>query len=158
VRGRSRRRDHVPKIYAVSGASPPRDRPELGLEGASVGYRRLALLLGGVTLATFGTDRLLSETAGSSLGAVPAYVMAAVVLAVGVGALRAAVHGHGVETAVLRALGPVGGFAAYLVGYHLVRPPSTDSPTWFVFGGFAGGVVTVGVAAYAVSRFVERIR
>ncbi|WP_372910685.1 hypothetical protein [Salinigranum sp.] len=84
--------------------------------------------------------------------------MAAVVLAVGVGALRAAVHGHGVETAVLLALGPVGGFAAYLVGYHLVRPPSTDSPTWLVFVGFAGGVVTTGVAAYVVGRFVERFR
>lgn len=115
--------------------------PNPAQQARRVGYRGLALLPGDVTLATFGTDRLLSETAGSPLGAVPAYVIATVVLAVGVGALRAAVHGHGVETAVLLALGPVGGFAAYLVADHLVRPPSTDSPTWLVF----------------VGRFVERV-
>lgn len=121
-------------------------------------YRGLALLLGGVTLATFGTDRLVSATTGWSLGAAPAYVMAAVILAVGVGSLHAATHGQGVETAVRLALGPVGGFATYLVGYHLVRPPSTDSPTSLVFVGFAAAFLATGVVAHLVGRFLGRAR
>ncbi|GAA0216362.1 hypothetical protein [Halobaculum roseum] len=122
-----------------------------------VGYRGLAALLGVVTLATFGIDRFLYETAGQSLGEVPAYVMGGVLLVVGVSAFYASVNGKDIGTAVLLSLGPVGGLFVYLIGYHLVLPPSTDSPTWLIFLAFAGVLLAIGTVAHLCGRLVKRV-
>lgn len=117
-----------------------------------IGYRWLSAVFGIVTLVTFGTDRFLSETTGLSVGDAPAYVLGGVVLAVGASALYAPAQGRSVTTAILLAVGPVCGLALYLIGYHLVLPPSTDSPTWIVFLAFAGGFLALGTAAHLLGR------
>ena len=116
-------------------------------------YRWLSAFFGFVTLLTFTTDRILLETSGISTGEVPAYLLGGVGLAVGVSAFYASAHDADIMTGVLLALGPVGGFAVYLLGYHLVFPPSTDSPTWILFLAFAGGFVTVGVVGHLLGCF-----
>lgn len=120
-------------------------------------YRSLSIFLGLVTLATFGTERLLSEIVGLSLGDFPAYVLSGVVLVVGTGSFAAALHGRAIATAVLLALGPVGGLAVYLLGYHLVLPPSSDSPTSLLFLAFAGGFLALGVVTHVVGRAVTTV-
>jgi len=122
-----------------------------------IGYRGLSAILGVVTLATFGTERFLYETAGQTLGEVPAYVMGGVLLVVGTSAFYASVNGQGIRTAVLLSLGPVGGLLMYLIGYHLVLPPSTDSPTWLIFLAFAGGLLAIGTVAHLCGRLVKRM-
>ena len=121
-----------------------------------IGYRGLSVILGVVTLVTFGTERFLYETAGQSLGDVPAYVMGGVLFAVGVSAFYASIHGHDITTAALLSLGPVGGLLVYLTGYLLVLPPSTDSPTWLILLTFVGGVLAIGAIAHLFGRLVTR--
>lgn len=121
-----------------------------------VSYYSLAVILGGVTLLTFGTERLLYETTGTSLGDIPAYIMGGMVVAVGVSAFAAAVQDHNLTIAVVLALGPVSGFAVYLIGYHLVLPPSSDSPTWLIFLAFAAGFAVLGVGSYLFGRLVTQ--
>lgn len=122
-----------------------------------IGYRGLSAILGIVTLATFGTQRFLSETGGQSLGEVPAYVLGGVLFIVGVTAFYASVNGQDIRTAVLISLGPVGGFLGYLIGYHLVLPPSTDSPTWIIFLAFAGSLLVIGIIAHLCGRLAKRV-
>lgn len=105
-----------------------------------------------ITLLIFTIDRLLLEISGISTGEIPAHLLGSVVLAVGVSAFSASVHGRGIKAGLLLGLGPVGGFAVYLLGYHLVLPPGTDSPTWLIFLAFAGGFIAVGVVAYLLGR------
>lgn len=121
-----------------------------------IGYRGLSVILGVVTLVTFGTERFLYETAGRSLGEVPAYVMGGVLIVIGMSALHASINGHDIRTSILLSLGPVGGLLVYLIGYHLVLPPSTDSPTWLIFLAFAGGLLAIGSIAYLSGRLVKR--
>jgi hypothetical protein len=118
-------------------------------------YAGLSAFLGVVTLATFGIDRFLSETTGRSLGDVPAYVMGAVLLVVGVSVFHASVNGQDSRTTMLLSLGPVGGFFVYLFGYHLILPPSTDSPTWLISLAFAGGFLVVGTVVHLCGRLVR---
>lgn len=115
-------------------------------------YRWLSAIFGLLTLLTFAVDRILLETTGVSTGDAPAYLLGGVVLAVGVSAFYASAHGEGIRTGLLLGLGPVAGLAVYLLGYHLVLPPSTDSPTWLIFLAFAGGVVAVGVVGHLLGR------
>ena len=122
---------------------------------ARVGYRGLSVVSGVLTLLTFASERVLYETAGRSLGDVPAYVMGGVLLLVAAGAFHASVSGRGVDTALLLSGGPIGGLAVYLLGYHLVSAPSTDSPTWLIFLAFSGGVLALGVGAYLCGRVVD---
>jgi hypothetical protein len=122
-----------------------------------IGYRGLSVFLGVVTLATFGFDRFLYETVGRSLGEVPAYVMGGVLLVVGVSAFYASVSGQDIRTTILLPLGPVGGLVLYLMGYHLVLPPSTDSPTWLILLAFAVGFLAVGTIAHLCGRLAERV-
>ena len=122
-----------------------------------IGYRGLSAILGVVTLVTFGTERFLYETAGQSLGELPAYVMGGVLLVAGVSAFYASVNGQDIRTAVLLSLGPVGGLLVYLIGYHLVLPPSTDSPTWLIFLAFAGGFLAIGTIAHLCGRLAKRV-
>lgn len=110
----------------------------------------LSAILGIVTLVTFGTERFLNAAGGQSLGDIPAFVMGVVALTVGVGTFRSSIQGHDINNSVLIALGPVGGFMLYLIGYHLVLPPSTDSPTWLIFLAFAGGFMTLGAVAHLI--------
>lgn len=121
-----------------------------------IGYRGLSVLLGAVTLATFVVERFLSETAGQALGAVPAYVMGGVLLVVAASVFHASLHGRDSRTVVLLSAGPVGGFFVYVLGYHLVLPPSTDSPTWLIFLAFAGGFLAIGTVAHLCGRGVSR--
>jgi len=122
-----------------------------------IGYRGLSAILGVVTLVIFGTERFLYETAGQSLGEVPAYVMGSVLLVVGASAFYASINGKGIRTAVLLSFGPVGGLLVYLIGYHLVLPPSTDSPTWLIFLAFAGGLLAIGTIAHLCGRLVQNV-
>ena len=122
-----------------------------------IGYRGLSAILGIVTLATFGTQRFLSETGAQSLGEIPAYVLGGVLLIVGVSAFYASVNGQDIRTAVLISLGPVGGFLVYLIGYHLILPPSTDSPTWIIFLAFAGGLLMIGIIAHLCGDLARRV-
>lgn len=122
-----------------------------------ISYRGLSALFGVVTLVAFGTERLLYETVGLSIGDVPAYVLGGVVLGVGVSSFYASIHDQDIKTGVLLALGPVGGFAVYLIGYHLVLPPSTDSPTWLIFLAFAGGFIALGVVMHLVGRLIKNV-
>jgi hypothetical protein len=122
-----------------------------------IGYRGLSAILGVVTLATFGIDRFLLETAGQSLGEVPAYVMGGVLLVVGVSAFYASANGQDIRIAILLSLGPVGGVLVYIIGYHLFLPPSTDSPTWLIFLAFAGGLLAIGTVAHLCGRFAKRV-
>ncbi|WP_148416362.1 hypothetical protein [Haloferax sp. KTX1] len=122
-----------------------------------IGYRGLSAILGVVTLATFGTERFLNESAGQSLGELPAYVMGGVLLVVGMSAFYASVTGHDIRTAILLSLGPVAGLFVYLIGYHLVLPPSTDSPTWLIFLAFTGGLLAIGTVAHLCGRLVKRV-
>lgn len=122
-----------------------------------IGYRGLSVILGVVTLVIFETERFLYETAGQSLGEVPAYVMGGVLLVVGTSAFYASINDKGIRTAVLLSLGPVGGLLVYLIGYHLVLPPSTDSPTWLIFLAFAGGLLAIGTIAHLCGRLVQNV-
>ena len=122
-----------------------------------ISYRGLSAILGVVTLVTFGTERFLYETAGQSLGEVPAYVMGSVLLVVGASAFYASINGKSIRTAVLLSFGPVGGLLVYLIGYHLVLPPSTDSPTWLIFLAFAGGLLAIGTIAHLCGRLVQNV-
>lgn len=126
-------------------------------EGSRIGYRVLALLLGLLTLATFAVERSLA-TGGASLGDLPAIVLGGVLVAVAVGSFRAARRDARPVTVLLLSLGPVAGFGLYLAGYHLVRPPSSDSPTWLIFAGFAGAFLATGLGGYAAGRLVVRLR
>jgi hypothetical protein len=126
-------------------------------EGFRVGYRVLALLLGLLTLATFTVERSL-ETGGASLGELPAIVLGGVMVAVALGSFHAARRDARPATGLLLPLGPVAGFWLYLAGYHLVRPPSSDSPTWLLFAGFAGAFLATGLGGYAAGRLVVRLR
>jgi hypothetical protein len=119
-------------------------------------YRWLSAIFGLVTLLTFTIDRILLETSSISTGETPAYLLGGVVLAVGVSAFYASANDENIKTGLLLALGPVGGFAVYLLGYHLVLPPSTDSPTWLIFLAFAGGFVAVGVVGHLLGRLYKR--
>lgn len=121
-----------------------------------IGYRGLSAILGIVTLVTFGTERFLYETAGQSLGELPAYVMGGILLIVGVSTFYASINGQDIRTAVLLSLGPVGGLLVYLIGYHLVLPPSTDSPTWLISLAFAGGLLAIGTVAHLCGRLAKR--
>ena len=121
-----------------------------------ISYRGLSVILGVVTLVTFGTERFLYETAGQSLGELPAYVMGGVLLIVGVSTFYASVNGQDIRAAIYLSLGPVGGLLVYLIGYHLVLPPSTDSPTWLIFLTFAGGFLTIGTIVYLCGRLAKR--
>ncbi|KTG30222.1 hypothetical protein [Haloferax profundi] len=121
-----------------------------------IAYRGVSTILGVVTLVTFGAERFLYETAGQSLGELPAYVMGGVLLVVGVSAYYASVNGQDIRTAILLSLGPVGGLLVYLIGYHLVLPPSTDSPTWLLFLAFAGGLLAIGTVAHICGRLIKR--
>ncbi len=120
-----------------------------------IGYRRLSTILGAVTLVTFGTERLVYETASRSLGEVPAYVMGGVLLVVGISAFYASINGQDITTAVLLSLGPVGGLFVYLIGFHLVLPPSTDSPTWLIFLAFAAGLLAIGTLTHLCGRLTS---
>ena len=122
-----------------------------------IGYRGLSAILGVITLVIFGTERFLYETAGQSLGEVPAYVMGGVLLVVGASAFYASINGQDIRTAVLLSLGPVGGLLVYLIGYHLVLPPSTDSPTWLIFLAFAGGLLAIGTIAHLCGRLTKSL-
>lgn len=126
-------------------------------EPPQIGYRGLSTILGAITLAIFGTQRFLSETGGQSLQEVPAYVLGGVLLIVGVSAFYTSVNGQDIRTAVLISLGPVGGFLVYLIGYHLVLPPSTDSPTWIIFLAFAGGLFMIGIIAHLCGSLARRV-
>jgi hypothetical protein len=121
-----------------------------------ISYRWLSAIFGLATLLTFTIDRILLETASLSTGATPAFLLGGVVLAVGVSAFYASASDEDIKTVLLLALGPVGGFAVYLLGYHLVLPPSTDSPTWLIFIAFAGGFVAVGVVGHLLGRLYNR--
>lgn len=120
-----------------------------------ISYRWLSAIFGFLTLVTFTIDRILLETSGSLTGETPAVLLGGVVLAVGVSAFYASVNGEDLKTGLLLALGPVGGFAVYLLGYHLVLPPSTDSPTWLIFLAFTGGLVAVGVVGHLLGRLYK---
>jgi len=122
-----------------------------------IGYRWLSAILGVITLVTFGAERFLYETAGQSVGELPAYVMGGVLLVVGISAFYASVNGQDIRTAVLLSLGPVGGLLVYLIGYHLVLPPSTDSPTWLIFLAFAGGLLAIGTVTHLCGRLVKKV-
>ena len=115
-------------------------------------YHVLTVVLAVVVLAVFGGDRLLYETTGASVSWVLRYVLAGTVLAVGVSGVYGSFHGSSVATSILVASGPIIGLALYLLGYHLVLPPSTDSPTWLIFLAWAAGYVGVGLAAHLIGR------
>lgn len=117
-----------------------------------VSYPEFSALLGSITLFTFGVERLLYETVGLSLGKLPVYLLSGIVLAVGLSSMHAAFHDRGIMTAMVLALGPVGGFAVYLIVYHVVFPPSSDSPTWLVVLIFAASFVALGGMAYFAGR------
>ena len=121
-----------------------------------IAYRWLSVIFGLLTLLTFTVERFLLETSGTSTGESPAYLMGGVVLAVGVSAFYASVHGEDIKTGLLLALGPVSGLAIYLLGYHLVLPPSTDSSTWLIFLAFAGGFVAVGIVAHLLGHLYKQ--
>lgn len=104
-------------------------------------YWGISTIFGFLTLAVFGTERFLFETAGQSLGNLPAYTLGSIVLIIAVSAFSASIKGQDINTAVLLSAGPVGGLLVYLIGYHLVLPPSTDSPTWLIVLAFAGGLL-----------------
>jgi len=120
-------------------------------------YWGLSGNLGFLTLAVFGTERFLFETSGQSLGDLPAYVLGGIVLIVGVSAFSASINGQDINTAVLLSAGPVGGLLLYLIGYHLVLPPSTDSPTWLIFLAFAGGILGIGTVAHLCGRIAQEV-
>ncbi len=123
-----------------------------------IGYRIFSAILGVITLLTFGTDRFLYETTGQSLGELPAFVMAGVLLVVGVSSFYASLDGQDIKTAIFLALGPVSGLFVYLLGYHFVFPPSTDSPTSLIFLAFAGVLVVIGTGAHLYGLFLRKVR
>jgi len=125
-------------------------------KSSRIGYRGLSALLGVVTLATFGIDRFLLETAGQPLEDIFMYVLYAVLLVVGIGAFYASANGKDIRTTVLLSLGPVGGLLVYLIGYHLVLPTSTDSPKWLIFLAFTVGLLAIGTIAHLCGRLVQR--
>jgi hypothetical protein len=122
-----------------------------------ISYHGLSTILGVVTLATFGVERFLYETAGRSLGELPAYVMGGVLLVVGVSSFYASIDGEDIRAALVVSLGPVGGLLLYLIAYHLVLPPSTDSPTWLIFLAFAGGFLAIGITAHFCGRVARSV-
>jgi hypothetical protein len=122
-----------------------------------IGYRDVSVILGVLTFAAFGMQRYSSNAGGPSLGDLPAYVLGGVVLLVGATAFHASMKGQALRTAVLITLGPIGGFLAYLIGYHLVLPASADSPTFVIFIGFVGGLLATGVGAYLSGRLLTRM-
>ena len=123
-----------------------------------IGYRVLSAILGVITLITFGTDRYLYETAGQSLGELPAIIMGGVLFVVGVGSFYASLDGHDIKTAILISMGPVGGLFVYLLGYHRFLPPSTDSPTSLIFLAFAGALLVIGTGAHFFGLFLRSVR
>lgn len=114
--------------------------------------------MGAITLVTFGIDRFVLETSGQSFGDAPAFVMGGVVIAVCASAFYASLQGYSIRYALLLASGPVAGLFVYLLAFHLVLPPSTDSPTWLLFLAFAGGFVALGVVANVLGRFWKFVR
>jgi len=122
-----------------------------------ISYCGLSVILGILTLAVFGTERFLYETTGQSFGDVLAYVLGGVILIVGVSAFYGSIKGQDIRTAVLLSVGPVGGFLVYLIGYHLMLPPSTDSPTWLIFLAFAGGLLGIGTIAHLCGRVAQEV-
>ena len=120
-----------------------------------ISYRWLSVIFGLVTLLTFTIDRILLEITGISTGETPAYLLGGVVLAVGISAFYVSVNDEDIKTGFLLGLRPVGGLAVYLLGYHLVLPPSTDSPTWLIFLAFVGGFVAVGVVGHLLGRLYK---
>lgn len=115
----------------------------------------LALLLGTGTFLTFGVERALYVATGQQLGDLPAILMGLITATVGVGAFYTTIKGNDFWAAISIAFGPVGGFALYLLGYHLVLPPSTDSPTWLIFLAFAGAFIALGGVAHLLGRLVR---
>jgi hypothetical protein len=128
----------------------------IGFRGHRSTYRALSVLLAIATGGTFATERFLLETQVASLGELPAVVMGGVVLAVAGGAFHVAMRGHGIDVGLVVTGGPVAGLAVYLIAYHLVLPPSNDSPTSLVFLGFAGSVIGIGVVGYVAGRLYNR--
>lgn len=121
-------------------------------------YLGLSAIFGAITLVTFGTERYFLETTGRSVGDIPAVVIGSVVLAVAISAFYASSQHHEITLSILLALGPVSGLLVYLLGYHLVLRPSSDSPTWLLFIAFSVGVVAIGGASHILGRIITSER
>lgn len=131
---------------SIVGGTPTDDTPPQPV------YPILAVVLTGVVLVGFGGDRLLYEATGTSVSWTLRYVLSGTVLAVDVSAIYASFHGISVAMSILVASGPIIGLVLYLLGYYLVLPPSTDSPTWLIFLVWAAGYVGVGFIAHLIGR------
>lgn len=103
----------------------------------------------------FVTERFLAAIVGLSPGALPAYLLGGVVVAVALSGFSGGLMGWDLRSAVSVSVGPGGGFVVYLIGYHVLYPASADSPTWLLYVAFAGGSLVIGTAAHLCGRLVQ---
>lgn len=103
----------------------------------------LSAVLAGATALGFVLARGDGSPATVAGLDLPALLVGGAVALVGATALSVAYEGDGVDGSVVVGLGPIVGLAGYLAGYHLLYPPSTDSPTALIALAFAAGVLTV---------------
>ena len=115
----------------------------------------LSGLLGVVVLVAFVIERFPAAGVGLSPGALPAYLLGGVVIAVALSGFSGGLMGRHLRSAVSVSLGPAGGLLVYLVGYHVLYPASADSPTWLLYLAFAGGSLAIGTTAHLCGRLVR---
>lgn len=110
--------------------------------------RLIAIASAIITGITFGATRIPEES-NVPTGIGPNVAMGAVVVTVLLGGFVNGYRSKGVVPSAVVALGRPVGLLAYLIAYHLVRPPSTDSPTWLLFLVFTGFFLVAGGVAHA---------
>ena len=119
-----------------------------GLVDISGRSQSLAVALAITTGITFGVTRVL-EGSSVSTGVGPNVTMGAVVVTVLLGGFVNGYRSKGVVPSAVVALGAPVGLLTYLIAYRLVRPLSTDSPTWLLFLVFTGFFLVVGGVVHA---------
>jgi asparagine N-glycosylation enzyme membrane subunit Stt3 len=119
-----------------------------GLVDLSGRSQWIAIALAIITGITFGVTRVL-EGSSVSTGVGPNVTMGAVVVTVLLGGFVNGYRSKGVVPSAVVALGAPVGLLTYLIAYQLVRPSSTDSPTWLLLLVFTGFFLVVGGIAHA---------
>lgn len=118
---------------------------------------KVAGLLAIFTFFGFAVDRLLWERYNLSLSNFPDIVIYAVVLIVATLSLYNSVAEGSLLTELKYGLGPIFGLGIYLVIYHLLFPPSTDSPTIVIFTIFSLIVVSIVIISHMVGYIVNSL-